>query len=98
VNSVEKREDVMYGRKEGALRSLSTKTEVASQPQQSEDLSFPLCLLDTTACFIVSKASRDLLSTHSQKSRRLERAFVRLREAKIRRDAGTDSCRVADCI
>jgi hypothetical protein len=41
--------------------------------------------------------SRDLLRIRLQKSRRLQRAFVRLREAKISRDAEMDSGIVGAC-
>lgn len=91
MNSGEKREVVVYRLKEGALETSTTKTEVASQPQPSERLGFPLSLLDATAYFIVSGLSRNLLGIRLQKSRRLHSAFMRLREAKMRRDADQDS-------
>jgi hypothetical protein len=98
VNSVEARRLVLDEKQEGASEFSSTKTEVASQPQPSEGLNFPLRLFDTTAYFVVSKMLENLLGTHLQKRRRLHRALVRLRDAKMRRDTVTESSKVFGCI
>jgi hypothetical protein len=98
MSSVEATRLVLDEKKEGAFRVSSTKTEVASQPQPSEGFDFPLSLLEATAYFVVSKMLENLLERYSQKRRRLQKALVRLREAKMRRDTVTESCRVVGCI
>jgi hypothetical protein len=98
MSSVEATRFVLDEKMEGAFRLSSMKTEVASQPQPSESLDFPLSLLDATAYLVVSKMLENLLGTHLQKRRRLHKALVRLRDAKMRRDAVTESCRVVRCI
>jgi hypothetical protein len=98
VNSVEARRLVLDEKQEGPSEFSSTKTEVASQPQPSEGLDFLLSLLEATAYLVISEMLENLLGTHLQKRRRLHKALVRLREAKMRRDAVTESCRVFVCI
>jgi len=74
--------------KKDAFKISSTKAEVRSQPQPSQSVCFPLSLLGTTACLVISEILQGRFnSEHLQKRRRLHRALVRLRDAKVRRDA-----------
>jgi hypothetical protein len=98
MSSVEARRLVLYAKMEGAFGFSSTKTEVASQPQPSEGLDFPLSLLGATAYLVINGMLESLLVTHLQKRRRLHKALVRLRDAKMKRDAVTESWRVVGCI
>jgi hypothetical protein len=64
---------------------------VASQPQPSEGLDFPLSLLEATAYLVINDMLESLLVTHLQKRRRLHKALVRLRDAKMKREAVMES-------
>jgi hypothetical protein len=70
MRSVEAKEVVVYvkGSRVRGLKISSTKAETGPQPQPSKSVCFPLSLLDTTACVVVSEISEGCTNRLNEKA------------------------------